>query len=249
MLRAELLKLKRSATWVIALILPLLAVTTGSINLALNPDTLDSGWASLTSQVTLFYGLLFYSIGIALLSATVWRMEHRGTNWNLLLTTTRRPVRLILAKIGAIAVPVALMQLILVVGTFVTGFAILGPSQPVPWSFALVGLLSIVAALPLITIQSLLSMLLKSFAAPVAICLLGCVLGVAFVTSEALRPLSFIWPQAINTRALNLGATTGLQGSGELTLGDALPLLGTALGLSALFIALTLGAVRAIKLR
>lgn len=248
MLRAELIKLKRSTTWLIALILPLLAVTTGSINLANNPDTLDAGWASFTSQVTLFYGLLFFSIGIGLLAATAWRMEHRGTNWNLLLTTTRQPIRLVFAKIVVIAIPVAFMQLVLVAGTLISGTLVLNLDGTVPWQFALVGAISVIAALPLVAIQSLLSMLLKSFAAPVAICLLGCVIGVATVTSYALRPLSYVLPQAINTRALNLGSTA-LAGSGGLTAGDALPILGTALGLAAVVVVLTLGAVRAVKLR
>ncbi|MGO1620025.1 MAG: ABC transporter permease [Candidatus Corynebacterium faecigallinarum] len=248
MLRAELIKLKRSTTWLIALILPLLAVTTGSINLANNPDTLDAGWASFTSQVTLFYGLLFFSIGIGLLAATAWRMEHRGTNWNLLLTTTRQPNRLVFAKIVVIAIPVAFMQLVLVAGTLISGTLVLNLDGTVPWQFALVGAISVIAALPLVAIQSLLSMLLKSFAAPVAICLLGCVIGVATVTSYALRPLSYVLPQAINTRALNLGSTA-LAGSGGLTAGDALPILGTAFGLAAVVVVLTLGAVRVVKLR
>ena len=248
MFRAEILKLKRSATWLIALILPLIAVTTGTINLANNTDLLDSGWASFTSQVTLFYGLLFYSIGIGLLAATVWRMEHRGTNWNLLLTTTRSPLRLVLAKIAVIAVPVTIMQLVLVAGTLSSGTFILHLDGNIPWQFALVGALAIITALPLIAIQSLLSMLLKSFAAPVAICLLGCVLGIATVTSDLLRPLSYVLPQGINTRALNLGGTS-LAGSGSLTATDTLPLLGTAIGLTIVITTLTLGAIRAVKLR
>ncbi|WP_454151157.1 ABC transporter permease [Microbacterium lacticum] len=248
MFRAELIKLKRSTIWLIALALPLLAVTTGTINLANNPDALDAGWASFTSQVTLFYGLLFFSIGIGLLAATAWRMEHRGTNWNLLLTSTRQPVRLVLAKIAVIAIPVAFMQLVLVTGAFISGAFVLRLDGAVPWQFALVGALSVVAALPLIAIQSLLSMLLKSFAVPVAICLLGCVVGVATVTSDALRPLSYVLPQAINTRALNLGSTA-LAGSGGLTAADVVPLLGTALILAAAAVALTLAAVRAVKLR
>lgn len=248
MFRAELIKLKRSTTWLIALILPLLAVTTGTINLANNPDTLGAGWASFTSQVTLFYGLLFYSMGIALLAATVWRMEHRGTNWNLLLTTTRQPIKLILAKVAVIAVPVTCMQAVLVAGTLISGTFLLRLGGTIPWQFALVGALAVVAALPLIAVQSLLSMLLKSFAAPVALCLVGCVIGVATVTSVALRPVSFVLPQAINTRALNLGSTA-LAGSGGLTLGDALPILLIAVALAAGVIALTIGAIRAIKLR
>lgn len=248
MLRAELVKLKRSATWLIALILPLLAVTTGTINVANNPDVLDDGWVSLTSQVTLFYGLLFFSVGIGLLAATAWRMEHRGTNWNLLLTTTRRPVRLVLAKVAVVVVLVAVMQAVLVIGTLLSGALVLRLDGSIPWQFALVGALSVVAALPLVAVQSLLSMLLRSFAAPVAVCLLGCVLGVATVTSVALRPLSHVLPQAINTRALNLGSTA-LAGSGGFTVGDAAPILLTALGLAAVLIALTVAAIRLVKLR
>lgn len=248
MLRAEILKLKRSATWIIALILPLLAVTTGTINLANNPDTLDAGWASFTSQVTLFYGLLFFSIGIGLIASTAWRVEHRGTNWNLLLTTTRKPVKLVVAKVLVIMIPVAFMQLVLVAGTLISGTLVLGLEGAIPWQFALIGAISVLTALPLIAVQSLLSMLLKSFAAPVAICLLGCVVGVATVTSEALRPLSFIWPQAINTRALNLGSTA-LAGSGGLTAQDALPLIGTALGVALIIVALTGTTIRTVKLR
>lgn len=248
MFRAELLKLKRSTTWLIALILPLLAVTTGTINLANNPDALDAGWASFTSQVTLFYGLLFFSVGIGLLAATAWRMEHRGTNWNLLLTTTRRPIRLVLAKIAVITVPVAVMQLVLVLGTLFSGMFVLRLDGAIPWQFALVGAISVIAALPSVAFQSLLSMLLKSFAAPVAICLLGCVIGVATVTSVALRPLSNVLPQAINTKAINLGSTA-LADSGGLTITDALPLLGTAVGLAAVAVMLTLATVRAVKLR
>lgn len=248
MFRAELLKLKRSATWLIALALPLLAVTTGTINLANNSEALDAGWASFTSQVTLFYGLLFYSIGIGLLAATAWRMEHRGANWNLLLTSTRHPARLVLAKIAVIAVPVAFMQLVLVVGTLVSGALILRLDGAIPWQFALVGAIAVVAALPLIAFQSLLALLFKSFATPVAICLVGCVVGVASVTSDAVRPLSYVLPQAINTRALNLGSTA-LASSGRLTFGDALPILGSALAIGIFGVLLTLGAIRTIKLR
>lgn len=249
MLRAEFVKLKRSSTWLIALILPLLAVTTGTINLANNRDVLDAGWASFTSQVVLFYGLLFFSLGIGLLASTVWRMEHRGTNWNLLLTTTMQPFRLVLAKMGVIVVVVAFMQLVLVTGTLASGVFVLRLDGALPWQFVVVGALAVVASLPLITIQSLLSMLLKSFAAPVAVCLLGCVVGVASVTSIALRPLSYVLPQAINTRALTLGSTNALAESGGLTAGDTVPLLLTAVALAAVFLLVTTAAVRVIKLR
>lgn len=248
MLRAELIKLRRSAVWPIALALPLLALTTGTINFANNTDQLTGGWVSFTSQVVLFYGLLFFSLGIGLLAATTWRVEHRGTNWNLLLTASGRPVTLVLAKVAVTAVPVAFMQVVLVLGTLVSGALVLRLDGGIPWQFALVGGLSVVAALPLVVVQSVLSMLMKSFAAPVAVCLAGCVLGIASVTSVGLRPLSYVLPQAINTRALNLGSTA-LAGSGGLTVDDAVPILLTALGLAAVLVALGVAAIRLVKLR
>ncbi|MGR6742026.1 ABC transporter permease [Microbacterium sp. F1-18] len=248
MFRAEMRKLRRSSTWIIAIVLPLLAVVTGTLNLAANADALDAGWASFTSQVVLFYGLLFFSMGISLLAAAVWRAEHRGSNWNLLLTSTVRPVGLATAKVAAVLVPVALMQVVLIVGTAAAGTFVLGLDGGFPWQFAVVGVVAIVAAIPLIALQSLLSMLMRSFAAPAAICLLGCVAGVAAVTSPTLRPLGHVIPQAINTRALNLGSTA-IAGSGGLTLGDTLPLLATGIGGGAVVLLVTATLLRTAKLR
>ncbi|WP_345406179.1 ABC transporter permease [Nonomuraea salmonea] len=139
MLRAELRKLKRSSSWLIALILPLLAVTTGTINFRNNEEVFQRDWTTLASQITLFYGLLFFSMGVGVLAATAWRVEHRGTNWNLLLTTTRRPLELVLAKIAVIAVPVAFMQVVLVAGIFVSGAFVVGLDGVMPADFVLAG--------------------------------------------------------------------------------------------------------------
>jgi hypothetical protein len=247
-LRAELVKLKRSSTWLVAFVLPLLAVITGTVNYARNADLVGPGWASFTSQVVLFYGLLFFSMGVSVLAATVWRVEHRGTNWNLLLTATRQPVRLVLAKVVAVTVPVCFMQGVLVLATLVSGVAVLGLPGGFPWRFALVGALAVVAALPLVALQSLLSMLLRSFAAPVAICFVGCVVAVAAVTSTGLRPLAHVLPQAITTRAINLGSSAIAQ-SGALTVADALPILLTAVALAAVLTLAGAAAIRGVKLR
>lgn len=247
MFRAELVKLKRSPVWAIAPILPLMAVITGTLNTSANLETLDSGWLSLTSQITLFYGLLFYSIGVALLTATVWRAEHRGANWNLLLTTTRRPVSLVLAKVAVTLVPVALMQIVLVGGTLIAGVFVIGMDGRIPWGFVVSGLLAVPIALPLIALQSLLSMLMRSFAAPVALCLLGSVFSIATVLSEVLRPLGYAIPQALNTHALNLGSNA-IAGSSNLNFDGVLPLIAAMLILTSLFVWLSDRAIRSIKL-
>lgn len=183
-----------------------MAVGTGALNVHNNPTQL-SGWDSFTSQVVLFYGMLFFSMAVGILAATVWRYEHRGTNWNLLLTNTARPARLVGAKVLVIATVVAAMQAILVMATWVVGTTVLALPGPMPTTFVVTCLLTIVAALPLITLQSLLSMVLKSFAVPVGICLLGCVAGIAVNYSATLRPVSAWVPQGLTMRMLNLSSS------------------------------------------
>lgn len=248
MFRAELTKLKRSSTWIIAVVLPVLAVITGTVNFAGNPDVLTAGWASFTSQVMLFYGLLFYSMGISLLAATVWRMEHRGSNWNLLLTGSAPSLRLVIAKVGVILIPVALMQVVLILAAVLSGVFVLRLGGIFPWEFPVAGVIAVATAVPLVAGQSLLSMMTKSFATPVGLCLVGCVIGVASVTSSALRPLGYVLPQAINTRALSLGSSA-LAESGGLTLVDTLPLLVTSVILGSVLIFLSTVLIRTIKLR
>ena len=94
LLAAEAIKLKRSSAWVVAVLLPLLAVITGTFNVYGNRETIPQTWVSLTSQMTLFYSMFFCSLGVALLASTVWRVEHRGTSWNAMRVTPatlRRP--------------------------------------------------------------------------------------------------------------------------------------------------------------
>lgn len=215
MLTAEFLKLKRSATWIIALVLPLMAVGTGALNTHNNPGQLD-GWASFTSQVVLFYGMLFFSMAVSILAATTWRHEHRGTNWNLLLTNTASPARLVIAKTAAVTAMVAVMQVMLVVATWFVGELVLTLPGTVPTSFVVTSLLGILAAGPLVALQSLLSMVLKSFAAPVGLCLLGCVVGLGVNYSAGLRPLSAWVPQGLVMRMLNLGSSA-VSGMGSAT--------------------------------
>lgn len=232
MITAELIKLRRSSVWIIAVILPLLAVTTGTVNYSANTDVLAGGWMSYWSQVVLFYGLLFLAIGIALLASTIWRTEHQGTNWNLLLTTPRKPLTLALAKITAIALPVAFMQIVLVSAAYATGNLILDIEGPFPAQFALAASLGIIGALPAVAAQSLLSTVLKSFAAPVGIALAGCAVGIAAVTSPSLTTLGHLIPQAIITRTMNLGSTA-IEGSGGLDSASIAPILASSLALTA----------------
>ena len=241
MLRAELIKLKRSSLWVIAVILPLLAVTTGSLNYWSNRGVLNQAWASLFGQVFLFYGMFYLSMGVGLLAAAAWRMEHQGTNWNLLRTNTSNALSLILCKIVVIIIPVAFMQIILLAGTWIVGLFIVDngtadAGQP-PVMYLVAGLLAVLVAVPLVALQSLLSGLLRSFAMPVVICFLGCVVG----TIGAMAPMpigiiGYVMPQGIVARTLSIGSVSIGDGSGLETAG---PLLLCAAVITAIVVAVS----------
>ncbi|WP_167202685.1 ABC transporter permease [Actinomyces respiraculi] len=222
LMAVEAIKLRRSLVWVFTLLLPVLAVVTGSVNYVGNEEVLSQGWSSYASQVTLFYGLLFLSIGVALVCAAVWRPEHRGTSWNAMRTSPASVVQVVVAKTLVMMVPVLVMQIVLVVLTWVSGTLVLGLEGAMPTVVVASGALTVVAALPLVALQSLLAMVLPSFGAPVALGLVGTVLGIGLSTRA--QALAQLWPYSLVTQAQSLGSTA-LAGSGGLDWAGISPVL------------------------
>lgn len=206
-IRAELLKLRRSAVWIIVVVLPLFAVVTGTVNYVLNVGELSATWSSYWSQVTLFYGLLYLSIGVAVLASTLWRMEHRG-NWPRLLAAPVSPGSILTAKLAALALLVVVMQAVLIATGWIAGILAAGLPPALPANVLLVLALSALPAIAVAALQSLLSMLIRSFAAPVMLAVLGCVLGLGLMLAGH-DSLALAVPYALVTRVLGmLGAVT-----------------------------------------
>ena len=221
LLAAEAIKLRRSSAWVVAVLLPLLAVITGTVNFIMNRESFE-GWISLSSQITLFYSMMFCSLGIALLASTVWRVEHRGTSWNAMRTTPHSPAAVALAKTLVILVPVLAMQGVLLALAWLAGIAVAGLGPAIPTAFVASGLLAALGALPLVAVQSLLSMLMRSFAAPVAVAFLGCVVSFGLLASQ--NPLIYLVPQGILSKTLTLGSSA-VSTAGKLDAASMLPLV------------------------
>ncbi|PDP89245.1 lantibiotic ABC transporter permease [Glycomyces fuscus] len=233
MILAELTKLRRSALWIMAVVLPLLAVVTGTVNYGANEEALSSGWASYWSQVVIFYGMLFMSMGIAVMASAAWRMEHRGHNWNLLMATPARALSILGAKLVSLTLMVAVMQAVLLLLVVLSGRLVLGLDGWLPWRGTAAALLGVVAALPVIALQSLLSMLVRSFAAPVALGLLGCVAGVGVLYSGGGGVVSHLLPQALVTMSLSLGSTA-VADAGSVDLPTAAAVVSAAAALTLL---------------
>jgi hypothetical protein len=229
---AELTKLRRSALWVVAFVLPVLAITAGTVNYAANQGVLSSGWGSYWSQVVLFYGLFFMSMGVAALASAAWRMEHRGHNWNLLMAAPARCGAIVGAKIASLTIVVAAMQLVLLALVTGIGMLVLGLEGAPPWGYAVVALLGVVAVLPVVAVQSLLSMLIRSFTVPVAVGLLGCAIGTGLLYSGQGGVVSHLFPHSLVTSALFLG-NSAVSGSAGPDLAAVGPIVFSAVLLTA----------------
>lgn len=175
-IKSEQLKLKRSFIWIAFLLIPIIPAVMGAQNYLNNLDLLKSEWFSLWTQETLFYSDFFYAPMIAIYCSYLWRMENQNKSRHLLMTAPV-PVRNIflgkLATIGKIAVLTQLWvyALFLLSGKLVH-LSGLPPAQT--FAYAARGLLG---GAVIATLQLLISMLLRIFAAPIAIAVIGSITG------------------------------------------------------------------------
>ena len=230
LLAAEIIKLKRSSVWVVAVLLPLLAVVTGTFNFYRNQGVFSAEWGVLTSQISLFYSMFFCSLGVALLASAAWRMEHRGTSWNAMRTSAHSPVSVVLAKTLVILLPVLTMQVAFIVLAWISGAFVMGLGLAMPGTIVASNLLAVVSIIPLIALQSLLSMLMRSFAAPVALGFVGCIIGFGLLGAQS--SLAYATPQGLVSMTLSLGSTA-MTTAGELDAASTLPLLLSTVGVGA----------------
>ena len=98
-IRAENRKLHASPIWFMFFILPIISAGYGTFNYLQNLEILRDGWYSLWTQHTLFYSLLFFPCMVAVYAAYLWRLEHIGHNWNLIMAEPVPPFYLFLAKL------------------------------------------------------------------------------------------------------------------------------------------------------
>ncbi|AKK01971.1 ABC transporter permease [Corynebacterium epidermidicanis] len=215
LLRNELLKYRRSHVWTVLVLIPFISVGFGAGNYFANQEMLSSGWSSYLSQAVLFYGLFFMTIGTAILASAAWRLEHRGFNWNQLMTVPRGTGGIIGAKIAAIVVLVAIMQMIMLALALIVGLVLNVPGS-IPWVNVVAIVLAIAPGAAVAAWQSFFSMIIRNFAAPVAIALCGTILTYG-VVSAGLEGLMFALPSALVTNTLAIGSTA-LSTAGTLDL-------------------------------
>ncbi|MBF7094600.1 ABC transporter permease [Streptococcus sp. HF-1907] len=186
LLKIECLKLRRARLWLPLMILPLLSVLYGSINFAGNQEVLKSQWLSLWTQVYLFYGSFFFPCMIGIVCAYVWYSEYKHNTIKLLLTSAYSLRQIIWAKMivafGLVMLSQAYFLVLYSLSGFFFHFTMAYPLELIFWALA-----ASLFSLALIAIQSYLSLVVKSFAPPVALSmLLG--LGGFILTAQNVVP-------------------------------------------------------------
>lgn len=175
-LRAELIKGRHAPVWIAFVVLPLIPAFLGTFNYLGNLALLKSGWYSLWTQHTLFASYFFLPALLAVYCAWEWRLENTDHNFNSFLTAPVPTVALYLAKllpaVGVSVLTQLVVGLLFIASGFLAGIREPLPPQLLEWlGCGALGSIAICA------VQLFLSLVIRSFAIPVAIGLLGGIAG------------------------------------------------------------------------
>ena len=197
-IKAENLKLKHSIIWSACIFIPIIPADMGTFNYLNNVGLLTEGWYSLWTQFTLFYSWLFYAPLIALYCSYLWRLEHLNSNWNVLMTAPV-PVRDVFLGKLAVIFRVTLFTQVWVFILYVICGKLCGLPGAAPLDTVLWMLRGTLAAAAIGTMQLLLSMVIRSFAAPIGIALAGSILGFLFMN----KGWELYWPYSLMMAGMN----------------------------------------------
>ena len=183
-LRAERIKYRRAPVWLAVVILPLFPAVLGTANYLANLEVLQQQWYSLWTQHTLFASYFFLPALLAVFCAWQWRLEYARHNFNSLLAAPGSHWAVYLSKLLP-AVGMSFLAQLVTGLLFLAGGAAAGIDAPVPPQLAEWLLCGGLGGMAVCAVQLFLSLLLPSFAIPVAIALVGGIAGL-MVTAQGL---------------------------------------------------------------
>lgn len=226
-IKSEQLKLRRTPLWAAFLIAPFIPAILGTQNYLNNLDLLKSEWFSLWTQETLFYSNFFFAPFIAVYCSYLWRMENRNKNRYSLLTAPVPIRNIVLGKLIITGKTTLLTQLwvyiLFVISGKLTGLAGFPPAATLYYVFR--GLLG---GMVIVSLQLLLSMMIRSFAAPIAIAILGSITGLLAANSS----FGLLYPYSLLMLGMNANKTE------DMLAGSSLPFVMSSVFYLVLFTAL-----------
>lgn len=177
-LRAERMKLQHSPVWLAFLILPILPAVMGTFNYLQNIGILQEQWYSLWSQHTLFTCYFFLPAIIGVYCSYLCRLEHMNHNWNTVMTAPVPVLYVYFSKIIMASVMVLLTQVWTGILFAISG-NLCGLDSPIPHELLEWFFFGTVGGIVICAVQLCISLVIRSFAVPVGIALIGGVAGLA----------------------------------------------------------------------
>lgn len=203
--RMERKKLRHSCLWLAFLVIPVIPAFMGAGNYMQNLGVLRSEWYSLWTQCSLFYSNFFYGPLIALYCAYIWRVEHLNGNWNRLMTMPVPAADIFLSKLVLALGCTVFLQLWMWILFIVSGKAV-GLSGMPPAVILCWLLRGSVGGMVTAALQLLLSMVIRSFAVPIALALLGSVMGLMLSNGG----FGLFWPYSLMLMGMNANKDTDM---------------------------------------
>lgn len=211
-IKSEQLKIRRSFIWIAFLLIPLVPAIMGAKNYLNNLGLLKSEWFSLWTQVTLFYTDFFFAPLVAIYCSYLWRIENQNKNRNLLFTAPVKVSNIFFGKLAVIVRITVMTQLWLFLLYFIAGKLSHLPGYPPAILFAYIAR-GTLGGIVIASFQLLVSMQLRSFAAPIAVAVIGSITG--FLASNS--RFAIIYPYSLMLLGMNANKTEDmLSGSGLL---------------------------------
>lgn len=207
-IKTEQMKLRHAHLWLVFFAIPLLPTVLGAANYLNNISMLKSEWYSLWTQHSLFYANFFYGPLIAIYCSYIWRVEHLNYNWNSLMTMPVAEGDIFLAKLLLALRCTVTLQLWVGVLFSISGKLVGLPGLP-PAEILFWLLRGSLGGMVIAALQLLLSMMIRSFAVPIAIALLGSVAG--FLLNN--KGFGMIWPYSLMMMGMNANKDTNVLSS------------------------------------
>ena len=175
-LYSERMKLRHSPVWLAFLILPVIPAVMGTFNYYQNISILQDQWYSLWSQQTLFSCFLFLPALIGVYCSYLYRLEHMNQNWHTIITSPVPIRHFSLAKLFSASAMVVLTQIWTGILFIISG-RIVGFEGPIPHELLRWLYYGTFGGITISALQLSISLVIRSFAVPVGIALIGGISG------------------------------------------------------------------------
>lgn len=180
-LQAEMIKMRHSPMWLAFLLIPIIPAFMGTFNYLNNLSMLENKWYSLWTQHTLFACYFFLPVLIGIYASYLFRLEHANHNWNAVLTAPVPITQLFMVKLIMGWLMVVLTQLWMGLLFIFSGLQA-GLSGSIPPELPLWLLFGALGGMVICALQLCLSLVIRSFAVPVGIALMGGIAGLALLS-------------------------------------------------------------------